>query len=49
VALKAQWDHTYKPSMAPGLNRGVFTNATTAFMQGASSVNLYTVALDFVF
>jgi hypothetical protein len=49
VALKAQWDRTYKPSMAPGLNRGTFTNTTTAFSQGAYTVNLYTVTLDFVF
>ncbi|MEN9357874.1 MAG: hypothetical protein RL695_2045 [Pseudomonadota bacterium] len=49
VALKAQLDHIKKPSLASGLNRGGFTNVTTAFMQESASVNLYTVALDFVF
>ena len=49
VALKAQWDRTFKPSMRPGLNRGAFTHATTAFTEGAYTVNLYTMTLDFVF
>lgn len=58
VALKFQWDRSFKPSMGPsltpggrwdGLNRGVFINPTDAFMRGSYAVNLYTVTLDFVF
>lgn len=49
VAVKTQWDRTFKPSMLPGLNRGAFMNPTTAFTEGSYTVNLYTVTLDFVF
>lgn len=58
VALKFQWDRSFKPAMGPsaspggrwtGLNRGVFINPTDAFVRGAYTVNLYTVTLDFVF
>ena len=58
VALKLQWDRSFKPGMGAsvspggrwsGLNRGVFINPTDAFMRGSYAVNLYTVTLDFVF
>lgn len=49
LALKAQWDRTFKPSMLPGLNRGAFMNPTAAFSEVSDTVNLYTVTLDFIF
>ncbi len=51
IDIKAQWDRidTAPAFGLPGTGQGMFVNATPAFKNGANTVDIFSVAVDFVF